>query len=186
MVAVRAVIGDEHPLPSHDRGDAGADMGLALLTGADGRRALPVFSAVSSLTAWDGDARPVPVEAARAAQAAVAEGCDAMVLDAAGPAPFVVRRTAVWALAQGRVWHPAAEDPEVRAAVQAAVAGLRPVRGVRCEPGERADLRVVLGIEPGLSPAALDGVLAAVRSALSVDEVVAERADSLELTVLPA
>jgi len=171
MVAVRAVIGDEHPLPSHDRGDAGADMGLALLTGADGRRALPVFSAV---------------EAARAAQAAVAEGCDAMVLDAAGPAPFVVRRTAVWALAQGRVWHPAAEDPEVRAAVQAAVAGLRPVRGVRCEPGERADLRVVLGIEPGLSPAALDGVLAAVRSALSVDEVVAERADSLELTVLPA
>jgi len=186
LVAVRAVIGDEHPLPSHDRGDAGADMGLALLTGADGRRALPVFSAVASLAAWDSDARPVPVETARAAQAAVAEGCEAMVLDAAGPVPFVVRRAALWALAQGRVWQPAAEDPQVLAAVEAAVAGVPQVRAVRCEPGERADLRVVLGIEPGLSPAVLSTVLADVQSALSADELVAERADSLEITVLPA
>jgi hypothetical protein len=185
LVAVRAVTGDGHPLPSHDRGDAGADLGLALLTGADGRRALPVFGSVAALASWDPAARPVPVEAARAAQAAVAERCDAMVLDAAGPMAFVVRRSAVWAVAQGRDWLPAAQDGQVRAAVDRALAGLAHVVGAQCEPGRRADLRVLLQVEPGLTAAELEGLVCAARSALAGDDVIAERVDSLELTVLP-
>ncbi len=186
LVAVRAVTGEGHPLPSHDRGDAGADLGLALLTGAGGRRALPVFSSVSTLAAWDPVARPVPVEAARAAQAAVAEGCDAMVLDPSGPAPFAVRRSAVWAVAQGRDWVPAAQDPLVRAAVDAALSGLPELRTVRAEPGDRSDLRVVLGLDPRLTATQRDGILDAARRALSGHEGLRERVDSLELTVSQA
>ncbi len=192
MAAVRAVIGDEHPLPTHNRGDAGADMGLAVLTGADGRRALPVFTGIAELAAWDGAARPVPVEAARAAQAAVAEGCDTLLLDPAGPVPFLVPRAVLWALAQGRAWHPPAMDDDVTAAVTAAVGsvsgvhGEPAVRGVRCESGRQADLVVVIGVVPGLTQPDLEQLLARVSDALAQAPVIAERVDSLALSVLSA
>ena len=49
-----------------------------------------------------------------------------------------------------------AGDPEVVAAVAGSVAGLDAVRAVRCEPGSTAELRVVLGLVPGLDREALD------------------------------
>ena len=61
------------------------DMAAVTLVAPDGTRALPVFSSMAAITAWDPQARPVPVTAARAAQAAVSERCDVMVVDVAGP-----------------------------------------------------------------------------------------------------
>ncbi len=167
-------------------GDKGADMAVMLRTRADGTRVLPVFTSAAALTAWDAEARPVPVEAERAALAAVAEGCDALALDEAGPVTFTVRRPALWALAQGRRWIPAPQDPEVAAAVRSACAGLPALDGVRCEPGAGAELRVVLGVLPGLDREGLGALLAGVQARLSADPVVAERVESLEVTVLPA
>ena len=46
-------------------------MAAMTLLAADGHRALPVFTSIAALAAWDPAARPVPVTAARAAQAAV-------------------------------------------------------------------------------------------------------------------
>jgi len=60
------------------------------------------------------------------------------------------------------------------------------VLGVRCEAGEAAELRVVLGVRAGLDPEGLDAVLAEVRGLLGQDRTVAERVESLELRVLPA
>lgn len=186
FVPVLATVGEEHPVPDHVRGDAGAEMSLALLTDADGRRALPVFTGLSSLRSWNEAARPVPVEAARAAQAAVADGCEAMVVDPAGPCRFVVPRAAVWAVGQGRPWTPAAEDADVRQAVEEAARRVRHVRRAGCEPGTRAELAVVLAVAKGLGRAELDAVLDAVQRRLVDSEVIAERVDSLELRVLPA
>jgi hypothetical protein len=186
MVPIVAVLGDEHPLPSGLRGDLGADMALVTLTGADGRRALPVFTGTAALAGWDATARPVPVEAARAAQAAVAEGCDVLVLDPAGPVPLVLPRPVVWALGQGRPWLPAAEDPEVLAAVGSALGGLDAVLAVRCETGPGGDLRVAVGVQAGLDPAGLDAVLLDVRAVLAAERLLAERVDALDLVVLPA
>ncbi|WP_276611887.1 SseB family protein [Kineococcus vitellinus] len=168
-----------------DGGDKSADMALALLTQPDGRRALPLFTDLAALVAWRPDARPVPVPAEQAALSGVQEECDALVLDPAGPVRFVVRRSASWALARGAQWVPAALDPVVAAAAGEAVEGLEVVRGVRCEPGEGAELRVVLGIVPGLERARLDEVLRTVGERLA-DGPVAERAESLEFRVLPA
>ncbi len=167
-------------------GDKSADMALPLRTRADGVRVLPAFTSTAALAAWDAGARPVAVEAERAALAAVAEGCEQIVLDEAGPVPFPVRRPALWALAQGRPWVPSPHDPDVVAAVAAACAGPAVLEGTRCEPGTRAEMRVVLGVRPGLDRRELDALLAGVRARLAADEVVAERVDSLELRVLPA
>lgn len=183
---VVAVLGEAEVVAAGPAGDKSADMALALLTRPDGRRGLPLFTDLAALAAWRDDARPVPVPAARAALSGVQEACDVLVLDPAGPVSFVVRRTASWALAQEREWVPAAFDPVVATAVEEAVAGLDAVRGVRCEPGAAAELRVVLGLRPGLDRAALDVVTATVGRRLGEHPVVAERVDSLELRLLPA
>lgn len=186
LVGIVAVEGDSHPVAGGLRADLGADMALVTLTGADGTKALPVFSSVAALAAWEPAARPVPVESARAALSAVAEGCDLLLVDVAGPHPFTVPRPAVWALGQGRDWVPSPQDPVVAAAVEHAVAGIPDVLGVRCEPGSSAELRVVLGVRAGLDRAGLEAVVTAVGTALGREEVVADRVGSMELRVLPA
>lgn len=159
------------------------DLAMVTLTGRDGRRALPVFTGVAALAAWNPAARPLPVDVAGAVLSCVEESCDVLVLDLAGPVTFVVRRPAVWALGQGRTWTPSPEDDEVRAAVTAACELGPPVLGARCERGETAELRVVLTLAPGLSRQALDAVLARVGERIAAHELVAERVDSLELRV---
>ena len=104
------------------------DMAAVVLEAPDGTRALPAFTSAAALAEWDPAARPVPVAADRAAQAAVSERCDVIVLDVAGAVTTTLRPSMVWALAQRREWVPAHEDEHVRAAVAAAVRELPEVR----------------------------------------------------------
>lgn len=172
--------------PVASRGDTQADLALATLTGPDGRRALPVFAAIGSLARWDPLARPVPVPARRAALSAVAEGCELMVLDPAGPITYVVSRGALWAIGAGREWQPAHEDEQVRAELER-VAGAEPaVLGVRAGAGRTAELLVTLELTAGLSPEDVTALAARVAEALQASDVVRERVDGLELSVQPA
>lgn len=101
LVPVVAVPGDV------DRDDAGlarertSDMATVLLQGADGRLALLAFSGTPALRAWEPGARPVPVAARLAAQAALQDGAAALVLDVAGPVRFVVEGRDLEGLAGG-------------------------------------------------------------------------------------
>ena len=70
--------------------DKSSDMAAVMLEGADGRIAMLAFTDTSSLAAWDPEARPVPVAAPTAAQAALQEGAAALVVDVAGPVTFVM------------------------------------------------------------------------------------------------
>jgi hypothetical protein len=56
-----------------------------------------------------------------------------------------------------------------------------PVVDVDAVPGSRAEVAVVLTLEPGLDRAALDAVLHRVGEALGADETVTQRVDSVEL-----
>ena len=158
------------------------------LSAPDGRAALPVFTQVSSLAAWHADARPVPVPAARAAMAALAEGWELLVVDPAGPVTFVVPGPAVRALAAGTAWEPAvvngAVRPEIVAAVRHAVA-IGDVASVGVRPGDSAEVTVVLGVRSGLGRAALDRLLDAVGRRLAAEPVVANDVDSVEIRVAP-
>jgi hypothetical protein len=184
LVPVVAVLGEGEELVAAE-GDKSADMALATLTGRDGTRALPAFTAAAALAAWDPAARPVPVEAARAAQAAVAEGCDVVVLDAAGPVTRVLPRPAVWAVAQGRDWLPPADDPEVLAAVAAACDGVPGLAAHRCEASGDAGLKVVLGLRPGLPAPAAREAAAQVAHRLGESDTVRERATRVDLSLRP-
>jgi hypothetical protein len=104
LVPVVAVLGEVEHGPDGLARDKSSDMAAVLMTGADGRTALMCFTGTDTLTAWDPDARPVPVAARLAAATAVQEGADALLLDIAGPARFVVEGDDLRRLAAG--WRP--------------------------------------------------------------------------------
>lgn len=151
--------------------DANSDMATVVLTAPDGERALPVFTSVAAVAAWDPAARPVPVTPVDAAQAAVEERCSVMVLDVASPHRRVVRSSQVWALAQGRRWVHAADDPVVRAALDDVVDRTPGLATADAAAGDHGSLLVTLALDPGLRADAVNAVSGAVAQALAVDDV---------------
>lgn len=101
LVPVVAVLGeveyDENGLPR----EKSADMATVLMTGADGRQGLLAFTSLASLQAWQADARPVPVRVRDAAEAALHDGATALLVDLAGPVPFVIEERDLRPLAAG-------------------------------------------------------------------------------------
>lgn len=99
LVPVVAVLGeveyDEQGL-AHDKT---SDMATVLMKGRDGRMALLAFTSTESLTRWNPEGRPVPVSARDAARAALHDGAEALLVDVAGPAMFVVEGEDLRALA---------------------------------------------------------------------------------------
>src|SRR5690554_6645326 len=95
--------------------DKSAELSIVTVAGPDGRNVLPVFSSVEAMQRWNADARPVPADGIRVALAAADEGTDLVVLDATSETEFVIRRPALWAIAQSLPWAPSYGDPEVTA-----------------------------------------------------------------------
>jgi hypothetical protein len=164
------------------------DMAAVTLVAPDGTRALPVFTSVQALSAWEPAARPVPVTAARAAQAAVSERCDVMVIDLAGSRAVSLRPSMVWALAQQREWLPAHEDETVSRAVAAAVRDLPEVRSVRLRAGQPGTgvLGVELELVNGLTAEQVQEVATAVGEQLATDGEIRARIDGLAFSIRPS
>jgi hypothetical protein len=101
IVPVVAVLGEVEVDAAGLAHDKSSDMAAVLMQTPDGRRGLLAFTATASLAAWDPEARPVPVAARTAAQAAVQEDASALVLDVAGPVRYVVDGDSLRALAAG-------------------------------------------------------------------------------------
>jgi hypothetical protein len=81
--------------------DTAVEMALPVMVGADGRRALPAFTSLATMAAWDPAARPVPMTSQRAAVGALQDDCAFLVLDPAGPVTWVADRAQVESLAAG-------------------------------------------------------------------------------------
>ena len=169
-------------------GDNGADMAMVSITAADGTAVLPLFTSVTALSAWRSDARPVPVVAPQAAQAAVQEGCTALLLDPATPAeeggPVLLPRSVLWALAQGRDWLPPHEDPELaRALERIGQEAAAEVQSLTARAGDSAEVDLHVQLRPGLTAEQVRAVVDAVTARLGTEEIVAERISSLRLVL---
>ena len=126
-----------------------SEMALPTLIGNDGRAAIIAFTGIETLARWRADARPVPTPAAGVWHAAAAEG-QAVVIDVAGPVPFVVEGARRTALAAGQAPPPPHEDPDVVSVASAVAAAEPAVIEVHLAPagrdaeGKGADLAVTL------------------------------------------
>ena len=159
-----------------------SDMAMVTLTAPDGQRALPVFTGTAALQAWDEQARPIPVEATRAAQAAITESCGVIVVDVAGPDSFVLRPSMMYALAQGRDWLPGHHDPFVAQSVAHALADEDLVLDhdlVAGEPAGQGVLGIRLVLRQGLRAEEVQALATRVGERLATDGELRVRVDGV-------
>ncbi len=117
LVPVVAVLGEA----GEDGSEKSTEMALPTLVGRDGRRAVLAFTCLDALKQWRSDARPVPVPAASAWLAGTQDDASAVLIDVAGPVTLAVDGARLAALAAGRPVPLPHQDPEVLAALQAAL-----------------------------------------------------------------
>jgi hypothetical protein len=101
LVPVVAVLGESEQDAQGRTRDKSSDMATVLMTSSAGRTALLAFTGTAPMQRWRTDSRPVPVSVPHAAQAALQDGAEALLVDVAGPARFVVRHADLRALADG-------------------------------------------------------------------------------------
>ncbi|MDO5503945.1 MAG: SseB family protein [Actinomycetia bacterium] len=163
-----------------------SDMAMVTLTAPDGQRALPVFTGTYALTEWDESARPIPVEPMRAAQAAISENCDVIVVDVAGPDSFVLRPSMVYALAQGRDWLPGHTDPFVAQSVGHALGREEDVLDhdlIAGEPAGQGVLGIRLVLRPGLTAPQIQELATRVGERLASDGEFRVRVDGVSFVL---
>ena len=108
LVPVVAVLDEAGQSADGVRVDKASHLATVSTTGRDGRRGQLAFTCTDAMRRWNPAARPVPVTARRAAEAVLADGADALVLDLAGPVTFSVDAGELRALAAG--WRPVAAE----------------------------------------------------------------------------
>jgi hypothetical protein len=79
-------------------------MATVTTIGRDGRKGLLAFTCTQAMARWNPEARPAPVPTRTAAEVALSERADALVIDLAGPVVFTVDAPDLRSLASG--WRP--------------------------------------------------------------------------------
>ncbi|KAA9111010.1 SseB family protein [Microbacterium rhizomatis] len=172
--------------------DKTQELSIVTVAAPDGRAVLPVFTSVAALGRWDAAARPVPADGVRTALAASADDTDLIVIDPGSDTEFVIRRPAVWAIAQGLPWEPAHVSPEVFLGLQHSVAGELAVLDLAVETGDPLsrlrgpELVVRLELIHGLDQEELDAVLGRLAKRWASDDRVAVLVDSLTVKLIRA
>src|SRR5690554_2009243 len=172
--------------------DKSAELSIVTVAGPDGRNVLPVFTSVDAMSRWNAQARPVPADGVRVALAAADEGTDLVVLDPTSETEFVIRRPAVWAVAQSLPWIPPHANPQVAEEFQASRSGEPEVAALTLVSGDPdamlrgPELVVQLVLQPGLDRTALTALLERLQSRWAASELIATRVDSLTVKLLAA
>lgn len=192
LIPLLAVLGEEGVNEHGTKVDKSQELSIVTVGGPDGRRVLPVFSSVASMTAWNAKARPVPADGVRVALAAASENTDLVVLDPTSATEFAIRRPALWAIAQQHEWVPSYASSDVAdefarlASDEPAVTALVLSSG---DPDARlrgAELKVELALILGLAQSRLDTLLTRLSERWAASELIADRVDSLELALVPS
>lgn len=172
--------------------DKSAELSIVTVAGPDGRNVLPVFSSVDAMQRWNPKARPVPADGVRVALAAADEGTDLVVLDPTSTTEFVIRRPALWAVAQSLPWIPSHADPQIADEFESSAAGEADVVAMRLGSGDPdamlrgPELVVQLSLRPGLDQVGLNALLERLQSGWAASELIAARVDSLAVKLVAA
>lgn len=165
--------------------DKSADLSIVSVASPDGQSALPVFSSVAAMTAWNSAARPVPIETSRVALAAASEGNGRIILDPGSVTEFVIRKPAFRSLADGSEWTHPSLDPHVKAAFRAAIDSEPAVENFAIQNGDPEsrlngpEVMVFLKLQPGLVQEQLSQLLERLGASWAASEVIAAKVDSL-------
>ena len=170
--------------------DKTQELSIITVAGPDGRTVLPAFSSTAAMTAWNPLARPVPADAVRVALAAAQENTDLVVLDPTSPGEFVIRRPALWAIAQSLPWTPSYASHFIADAFTASIATELSVLSVELIAGDPLaqlvgpELIVQLELVDGLTQSDLDAILSRLGTRWSESEIITTGVDSLRVKLI--
>ncbi|WP_103886713.1 SseB family protein [Actinacidiphila yanglinensis] len=184
LVPVVAVLGEAETGPDGLAREKSSDMAVPTIQAPDGRKALPAFTSTTALAQWRADARPVAVPLHQALQALVHEKADTLLIDLAGPVAYELTGAALRAAAAGPARTQPLADPEVRAALAAAVAAEPGIARAHLTPGgPGSDGTLTLVLAEGADASAAANRVA---TALASDETLrAALLQGLDLALLP-
>lgn len=190
LIPLVAQLGESGTTEAGHLVDKSQELAIVTVAGPDGRTVLPVFSSVSAMQRWNPKARPVPADGSRVALAAASEETDLVVLDPLSETEFVIRRPAIWAIAQEQPWIPPHRDPEVVSAFTASIGSELGVHDVALRSGDPdsrlAGEEVVVRLElaQGLTQDELDSILGRLAQRWAADDLIATRVDSLRVQLV--
>lgn len=192
LIPLLAKAGETATAPKGLTIDKTQELSIVTVTGPDGRAVLPVFSSVEAMKAWNPDARPVPAAGTRVALAAASENTDLVIIDPLSDSEFILRRPAVWAIAQSVPWTPSFLRADVRDEFVASAESEEYVADIQLlagDPGARLhgpELVVQVAMREGLDRDTLDSVMERMRERWSASELIAQSVDSLAVQVVRA
>lgn len=183
--------------------DKESDMALVSIQAPDGRKALPIFTAVDALTGWHDLARPVAADMRKTALSAVEDENQLIVINPGQNLTFVLRRPAFWAIAKGQEWVPSYRNPQVAQALQDIAAPIPSVTAVEAAPGQGVysrtadgtvlaggghgpELKITLRLAPGLTQDQLNHTVQTFQQGLAINPVISELVDSVKISLAAA
>lgn len=175
----------DHPVME----DKVQELSVVTVAGPNGEKVIPAFTSVVAMTAWNRDARPIPIEAQRVALAAASEQTDRIVLNP-GTDSIVIRRPAVWAIAKGETYIACWESIDFLAQARELLAGIPDLAGVRIQSADPAatgngpDVALVLELPEGLTDDDVRATVGAVHARVSVSESFREAVDALTISLV--
>lgn len=186
LVPLIAEAGDVGVTPEGKIVEKSQELSIVTVKAPDGRGAMPVFSSVAAMQAWNPHARPIPVPGAQVALAAAQEETDIVVIDPGHPdTEYAIRRPLLEAFALGQETAPSWADPLVQLAFDESIASEPDVERVLLAPGDPEgrlrgpETTVGLMVRPGLEQEALKALTGRLSARWSSDETIAGRVDSL-------
>jgi hypothetical protein len=189
LIPLVAHAGDEFD-PSHPvMEDKVQELSVVTVAGPNGEKVIPTFTSVAAMSAWNSDARPIPIEAQRVALAAASEQTDRIVLNP-GTDSIVIRRPALWAMAKGETYIACWESVNFVTAAQSLLAGISNLAGVRVAPadlratGEGPDVALVLELPEGLTDDEVRTALTEVHGRVSTSDTFRDAVDALTISIV--
>ncbi|MFT4245471.1 MAG: SseB family protein [Micrococcaceae bacterium] len=170
---------------------------LVTIKAPDGRKTLPIFTSGSAFNKWNVTNKALSVKTKNIARLAVIEGVEILVVDPGQHEMQLVRRPAIWSLAQQVKWQPAYDNSEVTELFENSISAIPTVRKVNLAPAATVadlragkvgvvELRVTLAIRPGLGQEEIQDIVNKLQQAWATDKRLIQLVDSLELKVVSA
>jgi hypothetical protein len=188
LIPLVAHAGDDFDADHPVMEDKVQELSVVTVSGPNGEIVIPAFTSAEAMTAWNRDARPIPIEAQRVALAAASEHTDRIVVNP-GTDSIVLRRPVVWSIAQGNPYRAPWESTDFVAEVRELVAGIPNLSEVGVAPadpratGDGPDVALFLGLPEGLTPDEVRDVVTEIHSRVSTTESFVNRVDALTLTL---
>jgi hypothetical protein len=168
------------------------ELALVYVGGPNGEKAVPIFSNVAAMMAWNSDARPIPVNGLRVAAAVLHDDGGMVVIDAGSETELAINTKTLEAMVSERPWVPAHIDPDVVAAFKNSADGQVFVRGIRLLAGDpdargiENELVVQISLVPNLAQDQMVQQIEQLSNRWMLADVIAERVNSMTVQVIPA